>query len=90
SVNLWMERLKDKGWSTIDESVPVSHSKSALCIGLVSPWQRAMIDKYGDTICLDSTHNTCVAEDGGKVYLYTIVARDRTTGKGTPLGFMLT
>ncbi|KZV78403.1 hypothetical protein EXIGLDRAFT_783879 [Exidia glandulosa HHB12029] len=90
SLKLWIHQLSEANWSTIFESLPIPGEPAALCLGLVSPWQREMIKKYGDTVCLDSTHNTCVTEDGGKIFLYTLVARDRTTGKGTPLAFMVT
>ncbi|KAI7851458.1 hypothetical protein BDC45DRAFT_467240, partial [Circinella umbellata] len=49
-----------------------------------------LLKENGDLVCLDSTHKTCV--DGAKhdCYLYTLVARCTTTGKGKPLGWMIT
>ena len=49
-----------------------------------------LLKENRDLVCLDSTHKTCV--DGAKhdCYLYTLVARCTTTGKGKPLGWMIT
>ncbi|KAI7858893.1 hypothetical protein BDC45DRAFT_286145 [Circinella umbellata] len=49
-----------------------------------------LLKENGDLVCLDSTHKTCV--DGAKhdCYSYTLVARCTTTGKGKPLGWMIT
>ena len=41
-------------------------------------------------ISLDSTHKTCIDASNKDCYLYTIVARCRTTGKGKPLAWMIT
>jgi len=46
--------------------------------------------EYGDIVCLDSTHNTCRGKDQEKIFLNTILTRDRVTGKGAPIAFMLT
>ncbi|KAE8251135.1 hypothetical protein A4X06_0g2797 [Tilletia controversa] len=45
----------------------------------------------GSVVCLDSTHNTCFGfEKAEKVWLYTLVVRSTTTGRGIPAGFMFT
>ncbi|KIJ34784.1 hypothetical protein M422DRAFT_263142 [Sphaerobolus stellatus SS14] len=46
--------------------------------------------KYGDTICLDSTHNTCKGPLREKMFLSSILGQDRVTGKGVPLAWLIT
>lgn len=41
-------------------------------------------------MCLDSTHGTCVGYDRERCFLYTLVARSDTTGKGAPFCWMIT
>ncbi|KAI7846779.1 hypothetical protein BDC45DRAFT_576688 [Circinella umbellata] len=41
-------------------------------------------------VCLDSTHGTCVGYDRERCFLYTLVARSDTTGKGAPFCWMIT
>jgi len=48
-----------------------------------------LIAEYGDTVCLDSTHNTCGRKEE-KVSLNTVLARDQVTGRGVLPAFMLT
>ncbi|KIJ34446.1 hypothetical protein M422DRAFT_263401 [Sphaerobolus stellatus SS14] len=46
--------------------------------------------KYGDTICLNSTHNTCKGPLREKMFLSSILGQDRITGKGVPLAWLIT
>ena len=39
---------------------------------------------------MDSTHGTCVDDNGSRCFLYTLVIRSNVTGKGCPVGWMLT
>ncbi|KIJ43680.1 hypothetical protein M422DRAFT_252920 [Sphaerobolus stellatus SS14] len=85
-----MERLRGTGWSTLYEPTPGEEGCGGYTLAFVSPWQKKLIGEYADTVCLDSTHNTCKGMDKEKVFLNTVLTQDRVTGKGVPLAFMLT
>ncbi|KIJ28981.1 hypothetical protein M422DRAFT_269680 [Sphaerobolus stellatus SS14] len=90
SLQLLMERLKDKGWSTLFEPTPGEGDRNGFTLAFCSPWQHKLIAEYGDIVCLDSMHNTCHGENKEKIFLNTVLTRDRVTGRGIPLAFMLT
>lgn len=46
--------------------------------------------QYGDTVCLDSTHNTCKGPLREKMFLSSTLGRDHVTGKGVPLAWLIT
>jgi hypothetical protein len=39
SIELWMKRLHEKGWSTIYEPTPGEESRNGFTLGFCSPWQ---------------------------------------------------
>ncbi|KIJ46977.1 hypothetical protein M422DRAFT_249256 [Sphaerobolus stellatus SS14] len=86
----WLEKLCEAGWNTLYEPTPGEEIRDGFTLALCSPWQKQLIAEYGDTVCLDSTHNTCRGNNDEKIFLSTILARDRVTGRGVPLAFMLT
>lgn len=51
-----------------------------------------LLSRYSKVACLDSTHNTCFSTGNTeeKAFLYTIILKNLTTGKGSPAAFMLT
>ena len=51
-----------------------------------------LLAKYNRIACLDSTHNSCYSASGRdeKAFLYTVMLKDRETGKGAPAAFMIT
>ncbi|KAI7847564.1 hypothetical protein BDC45DRAFT_418743, partial [Circinella umbellata] len=86
SVLLWLDELRKKEYHVLQHIY-----SSSFVIAWVSPWQKLVSNnKYYD-ICIDSTHKTCKSflndED---CYLFTIVAKNSSTNKGCPLGFMIT
>ncbi|KIJ55574.1 hypothetical protein M422DRAFT_240188 [Sphaerobolus stellatus SS14] len=54
------------------------------------PCRIKLILQYGDTICLDSTHNNCKGPLCEKMFLSSILGPDRVTGKGVPLAWLIT
>ncbi|KIJ25140.1 hypothetical protein M422DRAFT_273916 [Sphaerobolus stellatus SS14] len=90
SIRLWMDALRKKGWTVAYEPTPGEESRQGFTIQLCSKWQKSLIPHYGETVCLDSTHNTCKGPLREKMFLSTILARDRVTGKGVPLAWMIT
>ncbi|KIJ38181.1 hypothetical protein M422DRAFT_259086 [Sphaerobolus stellatus SS14] len=73
SVKLWMERLWGTRWSTLYELTPGEEGRGGYTLAFVSPWQKKLIGEYADTVCLDSTHNTCKGMDKEKVFLNTVL-----------------
>lgn len=57
-----------------------------------SPVHAQMLKQYSNIACLDSTHNTSFSATGKeeKAFLYTVVLKNLTTGRGIPAAFMLT
>ena len=53
-------------------------------------WNKKLLAKYSETVCLDSTHNTCKGPSSEKMFLSTILARDRVTGRGVLLAWLIT
>ncbi|KIJ28257.1 hypothetical protein M422DRAFT_270492 [Sphaerobolus stellatus SS14] len=89
-INKWLEKLCEAGWSTLYEPTPGEEIRDRFILTLCSSWQKQLIAEYGDTVCLDSTHNTCCGNNDEKIFLSTILARDHVTGHGVRLAFMLT
>jgi len=40
SVKLWMKRLENDGWSTLNESTPGEEGRGGYTVAFVSPWQK--------------------------------------------------
>ena len=59
-------------------------------IAWTSRTQNAVLQKYGQMLSLDSTHKTCISPESKQCYLYTIVVKCGDTGKGFPVGYMIT
>ncbi|KIJ38350.1 hypothetical protein M422DRAFT_259002 [Sphaerobolus stellatus SS14] len=74
SLEAWVQRLDEEGWVTLYEKIPGEEARNGFTLGLCSPWQKKLIGEYGDTVCLDSTHNMCRGEDNEKIFLTTILA----------------
>ncbi|KAI7847586.1 hypothetical protein BDC45DRAFT_415038, partial [Circinella umbellata] len=85
SVLLWFDELRKREYHVLQHIY-----SSSFVIAWVSPWQKLILQRQED-ICIDSTHKTCKSflndED---CYLFTIVAKNSSTNKGYPLGFMIT
>ncbi|KIJ26744.1 hypothetical protein M422DRAFT_272139 [Sphaerobolus stellatus SS14] len=80
----------EQGWLNSFEPTPGEGDRNGFTMAFCSPWQAKLIAEYGDTVCLDSTHNTCRGENKEKIFLNTVLTRDHVTGRGVPLAFMLT
>jgi hypothetical protein len=60
-------------------------------IAFVSPWQKKLLQEYGQIICLDTTYNIAQGmTPADTVILSTIIVKDNITGKEAPAGFMIT
>ena len=86
---------------TSSVSFPPGKSRCVLCAILcylvlthTSPRRGQLLHKYSTIVCLDSTHNTCFSVTRGgrqeKTFLYTLIVKNRMTGKGAPAAFLLT
>jgi hypothetical protein len=45
--------------------------------------------KYSGTVMMDATHNVIKGFRGKSLYLYTLVVKNKTTQRGTPVAFMM-
>lgn len=96
SLEKWCENLQTRNYKVLLRQNNAG-SIDQLLVAWVSPWQIELFKTHSKVVCLDSTHDTCVVPDD-KVplanrkacYLYTIVAKSLSTGKGVPLSYMIT
>ncbi|KAF8584178.1 hypothetical protein K439DRAFT_1346670, partial [Ramaria rubella] len=88
-LRLWCQKLMAKGWATEYERKPGEEAREGFPIMLSSPWQQQLLGQCGNMVCLDSMHNTCRGPSGEKIFLTTVLTRDRVTGRGVPLARLL-
>ncbi|KAI7880294.1 uncharacterized protein EV154DRAFT_555341 [Mucor mucedo] len=72
-------------WST-----KITTNEDIIMVSFMSEWQLKLLERDGDMLSLDSTHNTCTCQDFKYCSLYMIVARCSDTGKGKPLVWIFT
>ncbi|CEP16772.1 hypothetical protein [Parasitella parasitica] len=82
SVILWLDELKENGYSTFKHST----FNNDYTFGFSSPWQKQLLLNT-TMICLDATHCVTNVERG---LLYTIVLRHPVSGTGCPVAYMFT
>lgn len=79
----WIDRnLADNGESRYEKNFPYQEAD------IVAHLYQAL-HAYGRKVCMDSTHNTGRGFNGEKIYLYTLVLRNKQTGGLTPGAWML-
>ncbi|KAF8517540.1 hypothetical protein BU17DRAFT_49699, partial [Hysterangium stoloniferum] len=87
---LWCQKLQEKGWAADFEKMLGEAACNGFSVMLCSPWQQELFNKYGDAMCLDSTHNTYRGPSGERMFLNTILVQDLVTGRGVPLALLIT
>ncbi|KAF8579579.1 hypothetical protein K439DRAFT_1359286 [Ramaria rubella] len=90
SLRLWCQKLMAKGWAAEYERTPGEEAHEGFAIMLSSPWQQQLLGQFGNMVCLDSMHKTCRGPSDEKIFLTTVLTRDRVTGRGVPLAWLLT
>ncbi|OAQ28296.1 hypothetical protein K457DRAFT_38118, partial [Linnemannia elongata AG-77] len=80
SARLWMEQLDKNNYFTFYDKV------TDLYHGFSSPWQLDQLRQWGDVFCFDGTHHV----RGRDTYLFSIVVKNKETGHGVPVAFLLT
>ncbi|GEQ72148.1 hypothetical protein JCM33374_g5834 [Metschnikowia sp. JCM 33374] len=57
----------------------------------MTKWQRSLMKENSKVFHLDATHNTCYGiKNTDTVYFFTVVIKNKISGDGAPLAFMLT
>ncbi|KAJ9092725.1 hypothetical protein QFC20_007281 [Naganishia adeliensis] len=92
SLDLQLITLRGKGWLAHKAvSVPANGQQAEkYWVGLVSQWQIGALHAYGRKACMDSTHGTGRGFNGEKVFLYSLVVRNKQTAGLTPAAWMVT
>ncbi|KAK3835514.1 MAG: hypothetical protein J3R72DRAFT_477448 [Linnemannia gamsii] len=80
SARLWMEELDKNNYFTFYDKV------NGLYHGFSSPWQLDQLRQWDDVFCFDGTHHA----RGRDTYLFSIVVKNKETGLGVPVAFLLT
>ncbi|GEQ67357.1 hypothetical protein JCM33374_g1021 [Metschnikowia sp. JCM 33374] len=58
---------------------------------IMTKWQRSLMKENSKVFHLDATHNTCYGiKNTDTVYFFTVVIKNKISGDGAPLAFMLT
>ncbi|KAG0229641.1 hypothetical protein BGW41_002910 [Actinomortierella wolfii] len=80
SAKLWMVELEKNNYLTFYDK---THGRY---FGFSSPWQLDQLRQWGDVLYFDGIHNV----RGGDTYLFTIIVRNKETGFGVPVAFLVT
>ncbi len=89
SLRKWGEHLENLGYFVINQEIEIS--PGTFIFGWVSPWQKSILANHQEIVCLDATHDTCVAPNSTqKCLLYSIIIKHRESGKGIPAAFLIT
>ncbi|KAI8136614.1 hypothetical protein BJV82DRAFT_639074, partial [Fennellomyces sp. T-0311] len=89
SLEKWGEKVRQERGHFMARNLE-THEQGMFFVAFMSDWQLEVLKNNGHVISLDSTHKTCVDARSKDCYLYTIVSRCSTTGKGKPLAWMIT
>ncbi|GAA5993030.1 hypothetical protein JCM11641_000853 [Rhodosporidiobolus odoratus] len=76
-----------------DLNLDDSSSRTTWIFAFCTEWQYETLQRLNPRlVLLDSTHNTAYSMRGReeKAFLYSLVAKDPESGRGLPLGFMMT
>ncbi|KAK6201159.1 uncharacterized protein RJT21DRAFT_120149, partial [Scheffersomyces amazonensis] len=87
SLNNWVSKIESEGgWVSYDE---LGHGVSSF--SMMTAWQISTLIQNAHVLQVDSTHNTYSGRTKGEnVYLVSIVCKNKITGRGLPVCFMLT
>ncbi|CAD6936245.1 unnamed protein product [Tilletia caries] len=94
SLHKWAEEvIRENGVAELKFDIPCADGEDTWAAFFMTSWQIDMLRMHGQdsVVSLDSTHNTCLGfEKAEKVFLYSLVVRSTTTGRGIPVAFMFT
>ncbi|KAH8920027.1 hypothetical protein BT69DRAFT_1223391, partial [Atractiella rhizophila] len=96
SLKKWEAELKAEGWDTLLKECigngDPGQQTQPFVFCFMDKWQNELLSEFGQTACLDSTHNTAFSIEGkgSKVFLYTVVIKHRGAGRGIPASFCIT
>ncbi|KAI7888446.1 uncharacterized protein EV154DRAFT_484047 [Mucor mucedo] len=85
SMDLWSTKITTNEGTGFFISKTLDVYKKTLNHGFIH-----LLERDGDMLSLDSTHNTCTCQDNKYSSLCIIVARCIDTGKGKPLVWIFT
>ncbi len=82
SVKLWLEKLRSNNYFIQN----IEFLENEFSLSFASPWQLDLL-RNSQFFCMDATHSITMDK---KTVLYTLVIRHNISGKGVPVGYMLT